>query len=631
MAVLMTIILLGLLAYLGPNINHSNHYNNADSVIARVYGREILRRDIDLIVSGTLRKFGKDANSQELIPFLTNQALTQLVRAKLMEKLAESHGVVVTNLEIKNTLESQLKQYGFVGRDGKLLPSSEINNILLSSNGISLKWLEDSTTCDLARQKLLQQAVIQVPVDNAWLNSEIRVRNEKIEFESVTIDPNKTQVADPELSKLEKFYKESGTRFQVGPRRVIEYVFLNADAIKIAPIDDIAVKATYDSNRDKFAELRASHILFKAASNDELREAIKKAKELRVKLLAGYNFSKAAESLSQDPSVQSNKGDLGWFNVGHMQKSFENAAMALKVGEISEPVQTSFGIHLIRLDGRKERGFDQIKEELRAKLVWERFTMKAKDQLEQLRKRTGEHGDLVKTANKLGLLIKVSRPFLRDSVHSLIDIPNSQEVIKESFKVKVGTVSPVRQCQDGFMVFKVREELPTAVPSFGEVKQEVLMAWRLEEARKLTIYNAKNMLKAGNFKAFGALVAHHNTTTIASLGDLGRHPAIRKALLDTPIGQLTPMLWTSSGNLWVARIFSRVSAGTPSFADRRAIIEQIQMGVASEMLSAELEKMEKVGNKRSGLSSLYGRFNGIWYNKKALSSMYNANIAESNI
>ena len=630
MAVLMTIILLGLLAYLGPHMSYGSSSDASVSVLARVYGREILRRDVDMIVYDMLRSFGKDANSEELIPFLTNQALSKLVRIKLMEELAERHGVVVTDLELKHTLESHLKRYGFVGRDGKLLPSAEINNILLETNGLSLKWFENSIVSDLTVQKLLQQAAVQVPVDSAWLDSEIRVRNEKLGLEFVTVAPDTTCIANPELSKLEAFYKESGARFQVGPRRVIDYVLLTPATINLSPIDDSALKTAYNANIGQFTELRASHILFKAINDNELREASKKAKELRARLLTGYDFGKAAVALSQDPSAKNSKGNLGWFQLGRMEKSFEHAAMALKVGEISEPVQTSFGVHIIRLEGRREKSFDQVKDEFRSRLTRERFTIKAKDQLEQLRKRIGRHGDLTSAARKLGLSAQISYPFLKDSPRGVIGLPDSQELVREAFLAKVGAVSQVKQFQDGFIVFRVREERQAAIPAFDEIKEEVLAAWRLEEARRVAMDRARNAIKSGNLKMVGAPVTR-SVTTIAGLGVLGEHPAIRRALLDTPAGQLTPILWTSGGKLWVAHISSRISAAPLSFADRRALIEQVQMGVAKNMLGAELENMEKVGNGRSGLRSFYGRFGGIWYNKKALSAIGNSHAVASGI
>jgi peptidyl-prolyl cis-trans isomerase D len=613
MGVIMMVVLLGMVAYLAPS--RGGNLEAPDNVLARVYGRDIMRRDLDRSMSDMARRLGKNANLEAMAPFLKTQAMSMLVRDKLMEELAERHGILVTDAEVKTALEAQLRQIGFVGEDNQLRPSNEIND-MLRERGWSLKQLEVTINTTLAKQKLFQQAAAQVPVDSEWVDLENRVRGEKISFEAVTQAPD-AKVADPDPSTLEAFYKASGARFQSGPRRVIDFVALTPAALGVAPADDAAVKAVYDSRKGQFSEMRASHILFKAETDAEVLEAMKKAEELRPKLLAGQDFAKTAESLSQDPTAKANKGDLGWFSSGTMQKPFEMAAMALKEGEISQPVRTSFGIHLIRLEGRREKPFEQVKEQLRAQLTRERFATKAKDRLEQLRKRAGDRGDLKAAAKNLGLKVQTSPAFSEESGAVIDGLPGSQELTGDAFRLEVGQVSKVRQAQEAFVVFRVQEERPIGVPPLAEIKGQVVAAWKLEEARRLALAKANDALKGGALQALGVPEAKE-AVTISSLGELGKHPAIRKALLDTPAGSLTPVLWTPDGKLWVARIKARVPAEPLSFAARKTLIEQIQMDVAQKFLSTEVQSLEREGDLRPGFSSFYGRFNGIWRNREAL-------------
>jgi peptidyl-prolyl cis-trans isomerase D len=612
MAVVMMVVLLGMVAYLAPS--HGSP-DAPDNVIARVYGRDIMKRDMDRAMSDLARRVGKNANLEALAPFLQTQAMNKLVQDKLMEELADRHGILVTDAEIKRALEAQLRQIGFVGEDNQLRPSAEINDSL-RERGWSLKQLEVMITQDLTQRKLALQAASQVPVDESWVNQENRVRNEKVSFEAATLAPDPAKVPDPGTPKLEAFLKDSGARFQSGPRRVVEFVTLTPAALALQPSDDAALKPVYEARKGEFSELEASHILFKASSEAEVQEAMKKAQELRVKLLAGQDFHKTAEQLSEDPTAKTNKGDLGWFQSGQMQKPFEQAAMALKVGEISQPVRTTFGVHLIRLDGRREKSFDQVKEQLRTQLDRDRFTAKAKDRLEQLRKRTGDRGDLAAAARNLGLKFQTSLPFAQDD--SAIDgLPGSQAITGEAFRMEVGQVSKVRPAQDGFVVFRVQEERPIAIPPLGEIRGKVLAAWQLEEARRIAMAKAQEAVKTGDLKALGVPAAQESVT-IASLGELGKHPAIRKALLDTPAGSLTPALWTPDGKAWVARIKARVPAEPLTFATRKTLIEAIQLEVAEKQLSAELQTLQRDGDQHPGFSSVYGRYNGIWRNKEAL-------------
>lgn len=146
-------------------------------------------------------------------------------------------------------------------------------------------------------------------------------------------------------------------------------------------IDEFTSRAreTYLLNRAKYGSpelVSASHILFSTESRSEA-DALAAAKEARAKIAAGANFESLAKTLSDDPGSKANGGRLGMFAAEQMDPAFSRAAFALKTpGDISEPVVTRFGVHLIRLDGRqaaKQRSFDEAKNdiiaEIRAKYI----------------------------------------------------------------------------------------------------------------------------------------------------------------------------------------------------------------------------------------------------------------------
>lgn len=616
----MAIVLISLLYYT-PNFRFNKSDNSSD-VIARVYGRDVLKQDLDLMMSNQMAQFGKNADLKPILPLLVKRSMDKLVQDKIVEELAKRKGIVVSDSEIKYVFESMLRQAGFVGEDNKLLSSDEINKRLLAHNYLSLKALETKITSELTMNRLFQQTAMQIPVDNEWVNLENRVQNEKVGFESVTISPNFASIEDPGTQKLETFLKEHSGRFQVGPRRIIDYVSITPNNIQLPVADDNAMKAVYNSNKAQFTELHASHILFKIENNSELQKTLQKAQAIKSKLLSGQDFYKVAKIISQDPSVIQNKGDLGWFPLGKMDKKFEQAAMNLKVGEISEPVRTDFGIHLIRLEGRREKSFDQVKNELRSKFIKDYFTNKAKEQLDQLRKRTGDNGELSTASKSIGLKCYTSNPLIKDKTYNLEGLSNSQDLIVRVFQAKPGKVSETIETQDGYIVFRVKKELPIAVPPLSEIRDIVLEAWQIENARSAAMLKVSNAIKFGSLKDVGNPVIQE-PIFIANLGELSGHPAIRKALLNTPVGELTPILWTPSGKLWVARIKSRIPAKPLSFVERKRIVEQIQSKEAEELLAAEAQHLKQVGDKHSGLSSLYGRINGIWFNEKEISNYTN--------
>ena len=134
-------------------------------------------------------------------------------------------------------------------------------------------------------------------------------------------------------------------------------------------LDDEIVKAFYEKNSDKFrigTEIKASHILVK--TEDE-------AKDVAARLEKGSSFADLAKTLSIDKASGQKGGDLGYFGRGKMVPEFERAVLNLKPGEISIPVSTRFGYHIIRLDDIKEgklASFEQSAESIRRQLAAEK-------------------------------------------------------------------------------------------------------------------------------------------------------------------------------------------------------------------------------------------------------------------
>lgn len=173
----------------------------------------------------------------------------------------------------------------------------------------------------------------------------------------------KYKVTDKEIDKQIENLKEAyGTQYdlavqQNGEKAIREMVKLDLLRQKAAMEDikvtDKELKEYYDNYKPK---IRASHILVK----DE-----KTAKEIKAKLDKGEDFAKLAKQYSQDPGSAANGGDLGWFGPGKMVKEFEDAAYKLKVGQVSDPVKTDYGYHIIKVTAKeKKKPFNEMKDEI---------------------------------------------------------------------------------------------------------------------------------------------------------------------------------------------------------------------------------------------------------------------------
>jgi peptidyl-prolyl cis-trans isomerase D len=613
MAAVMIVVLLGLVAYLAP----SGRVDTPDTVVARVYGREVLLRDMAEHMQELYQRFGKQGNPEALKPFIQSQALRDLMNQKLMEELADRHGVVVTDEEVGARLRAFLRQYPvLLDPQGNLKSTAELKQIF-QETGFNPALQERNLRNELLRTKLIQQAALQVPVDEAWLTVEHRLRNEKVGFQQATLAVDAAVVADPGDATLEAIYKAGSQRFLQPPRRVIQFVAVDRAALgKTAETDEAALKAAFEARKSDYIEFKARHILFKAEGDAQMQEATAKAQLLRERLVKGQDFGKAAEELSEDPSAKGNGGDLGWFNAARMVKPFSDAAAALKPGEISQPVRTQYGVHLIKLEGRREKRFDDVKAQLAQEVSDGRFNTRAQERLEQIRKRANG-GDLAAAAKSLGSQAQLSQPFANEpgaQSEGLLELP---QLVGEAFRLKVGEVSKPQRIGDRHLIFRVQEELPEAVPPFKEVRAKVLAAYRLEEARKQTLAKAQQALQSGGLQAVGP-ISDQAAAPLNGLRDLVAHPGIRKALLETPVGQTTPLLWTQDGKLWVARITSREPAPALTFESRRGLIQEVQTTEAQKLLSAELQTLDQQGRQRPGFSSFWGHFSGIYVNASAV-------------
>ena len=139
--------------------------------------------------------------------------------------------------------------------------------------------------------------------------------------------------------------------------------------------NDTLVKAYYEAHKSEYEQIRARHILIRMqgspmalpAGQTELTEAeaLAKAQEIRQKIVQGADFADLARAESSDAGTASKGGDLGFLKHGQAVPSFEEALFALPVGEVSQPVKTTYGYHLIKVEEKKPaRTFEELRPEL---------------------------------------------------------------------------------------------------------------------------------------------------------------------------------------------------------------------------------------------------------------------------
>ena len=188
-----------------------------------------------------------------------------------------------------------------------------------------------------------------------------------------------------------KLDEEPGFQIQSKYRSEELLANLTQTAIKDGvKIDDATLREYYEVHKPEYERVRARHILIrmhgspvplKAGSRDLTdAEALAKARELQQK--AHEDFAKTATYASDDDGSAMNGGDLGWFARGQMVPSFEETAFQLQPGQVSEPVKSPFGYHIIKVEGYELKSFDEVKGDIETKIRPER-TQTALDELQE--------------------------------------------------------------------------------------------------------------------------------------------------------------------------------------------------------------------------------------------------------
>ncbi len=165
---------------------------------------------------------------------------------------------------------------------------------------------------------------------------------------------------------------------------------------KTKDVTDAEIKKYYNEHKKDFTTpemVKARHILVRVKDDKDQnswKAARKKAMEIKKELDNGADFAELAKKYSEDPGTKDRGGDLGYFGKGRMVPPFENAAFALKKGEVSDLVKTPFGYHLIKVEDRKPastRSLDEVKLKIKEQVMQEKQRKAVEDMIAKLKKK----------------------------------------------------------------------------------------------------------------------------------------------------------------------------------------------------------------------------------------------------
>ena len=257
--------------------------------------------------------------------------------------------------------------------NGRSIPMSELQTAV--RNVVMQNGMDSSALDSFMGQfgpRILDQLIDGELLFQAAEKSDFKPSQEDVDNAFAELS-GRYEVAEEFQAEMEsRGFTEASLKANIAKQLTIQK-FVEGTIVTKAVVPEETVREAYDQNPQNFSsqeEVKASHILINSAEGDPQEkkdEALKKAKELAGKAKAeGADFAALAREHSQGPSAPSG-GDLGFFSKGRMVKPFEDVAFSMKVNEVSAPVLTQFGYHIIKVTDRKEgsaASFEEVKDSL---------------------------------------------------------------------------------------------------------------------------------------------------------------------------------------------------------------------------------------------------------------------------
>ena len=387
--------------------------------VAKVAGQNITQHEWDAAQARQIERFKQVFGEQFNQNMFDTPEARQGVLENLLAQRAMSAHVVENHLTVSNdTLRNTIAEIpGLKNPDGQF--DKQRYQQLLAAQGLTPEKFEAGLRHDLAVQQI--NAVVQgtafspksVVARVSSLNQQAREVQELV----LTLQSFRSQVKITD-AMAEEYYKQHPAQFELPETVKAEVVVFNPDVVEDRiVVSDADIKAYYDQNLARYKtdeQRRASHILIAAGKDAPAADkatAKAKAEKILAQLRKSPNeFAKLAKENSQDPGSAERGGDLDFFGKGMMVKPFEEAAYALKEGDISEIVQSDFGFHIIRLTALKAattRPLSEVKANITDEIRRQQVGKKYSEMAEIFTNMVYEQPDSLKpVADKLGLKIE---------------------------------------------------------------------------------------------------------------------------------------------------------------------------------------------------------------------------------
>ncbi len=364
------------------------------------------------------------------------------------------------------------------------------------------------------------------------------------------------------------------------------------------------------SVKDGDTTVRASHILLQPTGNTKADTAktIAEAKALIAKLKKGADFEQLAKEKSKDPGSGAQGGDLNWFGKNRMVKPFEEACFKAKVGEIVGPVQTQFGVHIIKVTARDTREMKGV--EMTKKISPGSQTLERQRRAAAEIQFDAETMGFEKAVEKSGFQLRETGIFSRNGFVPIIGYSSS--MANWGFKAKLKDISPVLEVKDGFAVMQLTGINDDGYRKYDdalkqELKAKIIKDRKMADLRKLAdglLAKAEGRLERAAAADSGLTIKETGTFQLSSptIQGIGYDPLFAAALSGLEKDKLSKPLDTNRGV--AIAVLTEKTLGSDSDFDaqkdglRKQILQEKKSQIVQQWTKA-LKKQAQIEDNRN--------------------------------
>lgn len=497
-------------------------YNQANARVAaaKVGGEEIFADEVDSLVERQrqqlIEQMGPNADTSKLdVARLRKDVLNGLISKQLLAQQAKKDGYLVSDA----TVYKLIREVPAFQEDGKF--SQQRYEMMLQQIGENPATYPAKAKQELAYSMLiagLSQSGFVTATEMQRLSS---LDNQRRDVHLATV-PAARYLAEITISddEIKKFYDSNPSLFTTQETVTLEYVTLKRDDFIAAaqPTED-DLKALYEEKVSALAsneQRAAQHILITVDDKVNDADALKKIQGIEKRARAGDDFAKLAQEFSQDPGSVANGGDLGLAGRGQFVPEFDKVLFNLKPGEISAPVKTQYGYHLIKLNKiqtEQAASFAALRPELEKEAKAARADELFSEQIDKLDAAVYESSDLKEPAEKFKLMLATSEPLTRAGASA--GLLADRKVLDTAFGDDLlhdGKNSQGLHLADGSVVWlRVKDHAPSKVLPLAQIAPDVRNRLLLDKAREKAKSVALAVSKSLNEgKGLEEVAAAHN-------------------------------------------------------------------------------------------------------------------------